>query len=48
MVIIVDAVLALFWVLVEVTVREVPVVGAVSMPAGVIVPAEVDQVTAEE
>jgi hypothetical protein len=35
-------------VLVTVTVTEDPVVGAVRTPAGVMLPAEVDQVTAEE
>jgi hypothetical protein len=35
-------------VLVAFTVTEVPVVGAVNTPAALMVPAEVDQVTAEE
>ena len=40
--------LAVFWVLVAVTVTEVPVVGAVRTPVEEMLPAEVDQVTAEE
>ena len=40
--------LAVFCVLVAVTVTEVPVVGAVRTPVEEMLPAEVDQVTAEE
>jgi len=36
------------WMLVALTMTEVPVVGAVRTPAEVMVPAEADQVTAEE
>jgi hypothetical protein len=45
---VVEADLVASWVLMAVTVTEVPVVGAVSTPAEEMVPAEVDQVTAEE